>query len=104
MRAAAAEEHEIGRLESREADSPGAGDLAAQGVARPAAQRGRQAAAVRVAAELVDAPGKARAVEAARLQDAERRLRQLARSAPDVRVADQGDRSLGDRARPAGEP
>src|SRR5207245_1327426 len=100
----AAEEDEIGGLESREADSPGAGHLAAHGVGRPAAQRGRKAAVVRVPAELVDAPGKARAVEAARHQDAERRLRQLARSAPDVRIADRGDRSLGDGPGPADEP
>ena len=56
----------------------------------------------RVRLQLVDTPDEAGAVEAAGRLDAERRLRLLARAAPDVRIADERDGSAEDLALPRG--
>jgi len=83
MRASAAEEDEVGRL-SRASLCAWRGAPRRSCVGRPAAQRGRKAARRPCSRRACRRARQARAVEAARHQDAERRLRQLARSAPDV--------------------
>src|SRR3954471_18309119 len=84
----APEEH-VGGLEVRERDAPCGRHLAAHREGRPSLEGGRECGATRIGLELVDAPDEPRAIEAPAGLDAERSLRLLARSAPDVGVADE---------------
>src|SRR5439155_4803453 len=100
VRAVEAEEDDVGRLELREGNPLGARDLPAHSVGRSSAQDVGECALAVVALELVHAPDEAGAVEAATRLDAEGRLGALARAAPDVRVADEGEGGGEDAALP----
>ena len=91
-----AEEDEVAGLELRERDPLCRLDLAAHRVGRAALEGRGERVGAGVGLQLVDAPDEAGAVEAARhlLAGRERVLRPLARPAPDVGVADEGDRRL----------
>src|SRR6478672_8536291 len=91
VRAAVAEEDDVGGLELLERDPLRARHLDAHVVRRPPPDRRREVALVRIALELVDAPDEAGAVVAAARRYAERRLGAIARSAPDVRHTDLRD-------------
>ncbi len=98
-----AEEHDVGGLQLRCGEQVALGHLAAHLVGRAPSQHARKAPLARIRRQLVDAPDEARAVEAAGRRDAEQRLLGRARPAPDVRVADVGDRRRQDAALPRRE-
>src|SRR5262249_54922997 len=102
-RAARAEEEDVGRREPLGWDASSLCDLAAHLHRRAAVDHLTETGSARVALELVDAPDEARAVRPAARLDSERRLRAFARPAPDVRVADEGDRLAQDRRLPRGQ-
>ena len=99
------EEQEVARLDLRQRDPLGRRHLARHRVGRPAAEDARQRGRPGIGLELVHAPGEPRTVEAARdhRARAEWVLRQLARPAPHVRIADERDRGLEHGALEPGE-
>src|SRR3954471_10286238 len=98
----APEEH-VGRLEVPERDALCGRHLAAHREGRASLEGGRQCGAARVGLELVDAPDESRAIEAPGCLDAERSLRLLARSAPDVGGGDEAGCGLQHPVLPRGE-
>src|SRR5204863_19716 len=85
-------EEQVAGREARERDPLRLRHFPAHLVGRPAVERGRERATAGVGLEPVDAPGEAGAVEATARGDAEERLGELARPAPDIRVADEAHR------------
>src|SRR3990170_3726095 len=99
-RAMRAEEDDVPRLKEITSEPRRARDLSAHCVGRPPLQHLRERGCSGERFELVDPPREPRAVEAAGHLLAEERLRTLRRTAPDVRRANQPERTSEHEAPP----
>src|SRR3990172_7148417 len=102
-RAPRAEEDDVTRLQQVTSEPRRTEDLAAHLVARPPAENLRKRRPPDERLELVDPPYESGAVESARHQLAEEQLRSLRRARPDIRRADESDRTSEHDALPLGQ-